>query len=142
MGSTEKSAATLQTMKQPRLRYAAASLAFASQLIHLWLLPSEFVARPLSGSFMLLVAVCQGLLAVSLLFGPGKWVTRFGILLNACVVLTWVLRRFVEFPPVAGFPRLPVEPHILAATAAETLLLVLLFGIAREIKQKQSRMDG
>jgi hypothetical protein len=35
-----------------------------------------------------------------------------------------------------------VEPHILAATAAETLLLVLLFGIAREIKQKQSRIDG
>jgi len=141
MASMEKSVARTG-QATATLRYAAAGLAFASQLIHLLVLPSEFVARPLNGSIMFLVAVCQGILAASLLVGPGKWMVRFGILVNVCVVLIWVIRRFVEFSPVAGFPRLPMEPLDLAATVAETLLLVLLFGIAREIKQKQSRIDG
>ena len=58
-----------------KARYAAA-LAFASQLLHLWMLPGTVVARPLTGSFMFLAAVCQGLLAASLLFGPGRWTVR------------------------------------------------------------------
>jgi hypothetical protein len=65
----------------------AAALAFASQLAHLWILPEEFSARPLVGTFVFLAAVFQGLLAASLLFGPGRWAVRLGILLNATLVL-------------------------------------------------------
>jgi hypothetical protein len=39
------------------LRYAAAALAFASQLAYLWSLPGEFVIRPLVGAFVLLAAI-------------------------------------------------------------------------------------
>jgi hypothetical protein len=68
------------------LRYLAATLAFASELIHLWVLPGQFVVAMLPGLFFLLVATSQGLLAVSLVFGPGRWRLRFGILLNLFIV--------------------------------------------------------
>jgi hypothetical protein len=76
----------------------AAALSFASQLIHLWVLPGAFVARPLTASFVLLAVVCQGLLGVSLLFGPGRWVVRFGLLLNATIVFAWAVTRGAGFP--------------------------------------------
>ncbi|MGB3632503.1 MAG: hypothetical protein WA982_00530 [Rubrobacteraceae bacterium] len=117
-----------------RLHYPAAALAFTSQLIHLWILPAEFVVRPLSGFFVLLVAICQGFLAVSLLFGPGKWTVRFGILINTCVVLTWTVTRFFGFPALLGFARLPVEPLNLTATLVETALLALLFGVSWDLR--------
>jgi hypothetical protein len=60
----------------PTLRYAAAALAFASELIHLWVVPGQLVAAMLPGVFFLLVAVGQGLLGASLLFGPGRWALR------------------------------------------------------------------
>lgn len=116
------------------LRYPAAALAFTSQLIHLWLLLGEFVVRPLSGSCILLVAICQGLLAVSILFGTGRWMVRFGILINTCVVLAWIVTRFLGFPALLGFARLPVEPLNLIATVSEIMLIVLLFGIGRDLK--------
>lgn len=115
-------------------RYLAAALAFASQLIHLWILPGEFVVRPLSGSLILLIAACQGFLAVSLLFGPGRWMVRFGILINICVVLTWTVTRFFGFPALLGFSRLPIEPLNLTATVAEIILIVLLLKIGRDLK--------
>lgn len=125
------------------LYYWAAGLAFASELIHLWVLPGEFVISPLRGIFFALVAACQGLLAVSLLFGSGKWALRFGILLNAGVVTIWAVTRFVAvpvFPPLLGFVRLPVGLLDLAATAMEVALLVLLFRIGRQLKrERQSR---
>src|ERR671916_2960439 len=71
----------------PALRYVAAALAFASELIHLWVVPGQLVAAMLPGAFFLLVAVCQGFLGASLLFGADKWTLRLGILLNASVIL-------------------------------------------------------
>ena len=124
---------TVRSRRFP-LHYLAALLACASQLIHLWILPGEFVVRPLSGSLILLVAICQGFLAMSLLFGPGRWMVRFGILLNVCVVLTWIVTRFFGFPALLGFSRLSVEPLNLIATVAEVALLVLLFRIGRNLK--------
>ena len=119
-----------------KARYAAA-LAFASQLILLWVLPGEFTARPLSGSFVFLAAVCQGLLAASLLFGPGRWAVRFGLLLNATIVLAWAATRVAGFPALFGFVRLPVEPVGLVATIIEIALLVLLLQIGRGLKTER-----
>ena len=119
-----------------KARYAAA-LAFASQLLHLWVLPGTFVARPLTGSFVFLAAVCQGLLAASLLFGPGRWAVRFGLLLNATTVLAWAATRVAGFPALFGFAQLPVEPVGLVATVIEISLLVLLLRIGRRLKTEQ-----
>ena len=119
----------------------AAALAFASQLVHLWVLPEAFVARPLTGSFVLLAAVCQGMLAASLLFGPGRWTIRFGLLLNATIVLAWAATRFAGFPALFGFARLPVEPMGLVATLIEIALLVLLVKIGRGLKMGRKN-DG
>ena len=112
----------------------AAALAFASQLIHLWVLPGAFVVRPLTGSFVLLAAICQGLLATSLLFDPGRWTIRFGLLLNATIFLAWAVTRVAGFPALFGFARLPVEPMSFIATVIEFVLWVLLLKIGRELK--------
>ena len=121
-----------------RARFAAA-LAFASQLLHLWVLPEAFVARPLTSSFILLAAVGQGLLGASLLFGPGRGAVRPGLLLNATIVLAWTATRVAGFPALFGFARLPVEPVGLVATVIEIALLVLLLRIGRELKTKRKK---
>ena len=117
----------------------AAALAFASQLVHLWILPGEFAARPLVGAFVFLAAVCQSLLAASLLLSPGRWSVRLGILLNVTIVFVWIVTRFWGFPAAVGFARLPVEPLSLAATVAEVALIVLLVGIARHAKTERKK---
>ena len=125
---------------EARARFAAA-LAFASQLLHLWVLPEAFVARPLTGSFILLAAVCQGLLGASLLFGPGRWTIRFGLLLNATIVLSWAATRVAGFPALFGFARLPVEPVGLVTTVIEIALLILLLKIGRGLKTEPKRAE-
>ena len=123
-----------------RTRFAAA-LAFASQLLHLWVLLEAFVARPLTASFVLLAAVCQGLLGSSLLFGPGRWMIRFGLLLNATIVLSWAATRVAGFPALFGFERLPVEPVGLVTTVIEIALLILLLKIGRGLKTEPKRAE-
>ena len=134
--STKNAAYPKENM--PTLRYAAAALACASQFTHLWILPEEFAIRPLVGAFVLLAAIFQGLLAVSLFFGPGRWMLRFGILLNATIAFVWVMTRFWGFPAAVGFARLPVEPLGLATTAVEVALIVLLVRL-RKNQNKEGR---
>ena len=115
----------------PALRYVAAALAFASQLIHLWMVPGQLVAAMLPGAFFLLVAAGQGLLGASLLFGAGRWALRLGLLLNALVVLVWNLTRLVSVPELFEPLRLPVDGLGLLATAMEVTLVVLLLRLRR-----------
>jgi hypothetical protein len=115
------------------LRCVAAALAFASELIHLWVVPGQLVAAMLPGAFFLLVAVCQGFLSASLLFGAGKWTLRLGILLNVSVVLVWTLTCLVSVPEIFEPLRLPVDGLGAVATAAEVALLVLLFKLRRSL---------
>jgi hypothetical protein len=115
------------------LRYVAAALAFASELIHLWVVPGQLVAAMLPGAFFLLVAAGQGFLGASLLFSAGKWTLRLGILLNASVVLLWTLTRLVSVPEIFEPLRLPVDGLGAVATAAEAALLVLLFRLRRSL---------
>jgi hypothetical protein len=118
----------------------AAALAFVSQLVHLWILPGHFAARPLVGAFVFLAAVCEGLLAASLLLGLGRWAVRLGILLNATIVFVWIITRFWGFPAAVGFTQLPVEPLGLAATVAEVALIVLLARIGRHAKEERNKL--
>jgi hypothetical protein len=117
----------------------AAALAFVSQLVYLWILPGEFAARPLVGAFVFLAAVCEGLLAASLLLGPGRWAVRLGILLNATIVFVWIITRFWGFPAAVGFAQLPVEPLGLAATVAEVALILLLARIGRHARKERNK---
>jgi hypothetical protein len=122
--------ALMKSMSYPErggvaLRYAAA-LAFVSELIHLWVLPGQLVVAMLPGIFFLLVAMGEGLLAVSLLFGPGRRTVRFGILLNLFVVFVWVFTRVVSVPELLAPVRLPVDGLGAVATVVEVALLMLL----------------
>ncbi len=123
----------------PVLRYAAAALAFTSELIHLWAVPGQLVAAMLPGAFFLLVAMGQGLLGASLLFGAGKWTVRFGILLNAFVVLVWMLTRLISVPELFEPLRLPVEGLGAVATLTEVALLILLFRLRRSLPRKEKK---
>jgi hypothetical protein len=123
----------------PTLRYAAASLAFASELIHLWVVPGQLVAAVLPGVFFLLVAVGQGLLGASLLSGPGRWALRFGILLNVFVIFVWLFTRVVSVPELFEPLRLPVEGLGAVATAVEVALVVLLVGLRRSVPPKKRK---
>jgi hypothetical protein len=117
----------------------AAALAFASELLLLWALPGEFATRPLTGSFVFLAAVGQGLLAASLLFGPGRWTIRFGLLLNATIVLAWAATRVAGFPALLGFARLSAQPVGLIATVVGIVLLALLLRIGDGPKAERKK---
>jgi hypothetical protein len=121
-----------------KARFAAA-LALASELLLLWALPGEFAARPLTGSFVFLAAVGQGMLTASLLVNPGRWTIRFGLLLNATIVFAWAATRVAGFPALLGFVRLPVEPVGLVATIIEIVLWVLLLNIGRGLKTERKK---
>ena len=123
----------------PTLRYAAASLAFVSKLIHLWVVPGQLVAAMLPGVFFSLVAMGQGLLGASLLFGPGRWALRFGILLNLSVILVWAITPVVSVPKLFEPLRLPIEGLGAIATAAEAALVVLLVRLRRSVLPKRRK---
>ena len=121
------------------LRYPAAGLALVSELIHLWVLPGQFVIAILPGTFFLLVAISQGLLAVSLLFGAGRWTLPLGILLNLFVVFVWSFTRVVSIPELFAPVRLPLGGLDLAATAAEVALVILLLRLRRSLPPRKRR---
>jgi hypothetical protein len=115
----------------------AAALAFASQGVHLWVLPGQLAAAMLPGVFFFLVAVGQGLLGASLLFGGGRWTARFGILLNVSAVLVWLLTRAVSIPQLFEPIKLPVEGLGAAATFIEVVLVVSLMRLGRSLRRKK-----
>ena len=121
----------------PNPRRLAAALAFVSQGIHLWVLPGQLMAAMLPGVFFFLVAVGQGLLGASLLFGGGRWTARFGILLNVSVVLVWLLTRAINIPQLFEPIKLPVEGLGAAATFIEVVLVVSLTRLGRSLRRKK-----
>jgi hypothetical protein len=121
----------------PNPRRLAAALAFVSQGIHLWVLPGQLAAAMPPGVFFFLLAMGQGLLGASLLFGGGRWTARFGILLNVFVVLVWLLTRAVSIPQLFEPIKLPVEGLGAAATFVEVALVVSLMRLGRSLLRKK-----
>jgi hypothetical protein len=121
------------------LRYVAAALAFVSELIHLWVLPEQYAIWGGRGIFFLVVAACQGSLAVSLMFGPGRRTLTWGILLNLFVVFVWAFTRVLGLPAWTVFIPLPLGALDLTATAAELALVVLLVRLRRDLPRKERR---
>ena len=122
---------------RPNPRRLAAALAFVSQGIHLWVLPGQLAAAMPPGVFFFLVAMGQGLLGASLLFGGGRRTARFGILLNVFVVLVWLLTRAVSIPQLFEPIKLPVEGLGAAATFVEVALVVSLMRLGRSLRRKK-----
>ncbi len=118
-------------------RRLAATLAFVSQGIHLWVLPGQLASAMPPGLFFFLVAVGQGLLGASLLFGGGRWTACFGVLLNVFVVLVWLLTRAVSIPQLFEPIRLPVEGLGALATATEVALIFLLVRLERVLSREE-----
>lgn len=116
-----------------KLRYLAAALSFAAELIHLWMVPELYAAWRGHGAFLLVVAACQGLLGASLLFGPGRRTLHLGILLNLGAVSVWAFTRTVGVPAWIVFIRLPVGLPDLAATMAELALVLVLVRLRRNV---------
>lgn len=136
---TTTDSAAYPERKRFALRYAAAALALASELIHLWVIPGQLVAAMLPAIFFLFVAAGQGLLAVSLLFGFGRWTVRLGLLLNLSVIFVWVLTRLVSVPELFEPLRLPFEGLGFLATAVEVVLVLALVGLRRSLPPKKKR---
>jgi hypothetical protein len=120
-----------------RTHHLAAALAFVSQGIHLWVLPGQLAAAMLPGIFFFGVAVGQGLLGASLLFGGGRWTARFGILLNVFVILVWLLTRAVSIPQLFEPIKLPVEGLGAAASLVEIALVVALLRLGRSLRRRK-----
>lgn len=118
-----------------RLRYAAAALAFAAELFHLWAVTQEFAVYPTRGLPLIPIAAFQGVLAVSLLFGAGRWMLGFGVLFNLLVVSLWAYTRIVGVPSGAVLVRLPVSAADLAATIVEITLVVLLVKLMWDLRR-------
>ena len=83
------------------------------------------------------MAVGQGLLGASLLFGGGRWTARFGVLFNVFVVLVWLFTRAVSIPQLFEPIRLPVEGLGAAATFVEVALVVSLMRPGRSPRRKK-----
>lgn len=115
------------------LRYVAAGLAFISELIHLWILPGEFITWVLHGLVFLVVAVGQGVLVVKLLFNPGRWTLRLGIVLNVGIVFIWAVTRLESgvIPAWIVAVQLPIAGLDLVALAVELVLVMLLIRLQR-----------
>lgn len=122
----------------PGTHHLAAGLAFASQGIHLWVLPGQLAAAMLPGVIFFLVAAGQGLLGASLLFGGGRWTVRLGVLLNVFVVLVWLLTRAVSIPQLFEPIKLPVGGLGAAASLVEVALAISLMRLGRDLRRKKA----
>jgi hypothetical protein len=126
MSVVDKSPTESVSTENTTVRYLAATLAFTSQVIHLWILPETFVVTLLPGLFFLFVGIVQGLLGISLLFGSSRWTLHLGIPFNLLIVALWIITRVVSLPVITGVAQSPVGLLGIGATVAEITLVVLL----------------
>jgi len=122
---------TTPTPIRSPLRYVAAGLAFASELIHLWQVPDEFITWPLRGIFFLLVSIGLGALSVNLLFDPRRWTIRLGVALNAYIIAVWTFTRLVGVPNWISFDQQPVNAQGVVAMAISAVLIGTLAVLGR-----------
>ncbi|WP_436346967.1 hypothetical protein [Natronorubrum sp. FCH18a] len=94
-----------------RLHYFTAGLAFVVELFYLWVAAEALLFWPVHGAFFAAIAIGQGILGISLLFGPGRWTFRLEIIFNAAIMALWTIVRIVEtmFPVWIIAVRTPVD---------------------------------
>ena len=115
----------------PAAVYAAAGLAFAAALIHLWATPEHFEEWWGYGAFFVAAAAGQGVFGVALLRGFTRPpLLLAGIWANAAIVVLYVVTRTV------GIPLGPHDGTVedaglldMVATAAEVGMIVALVAL-------------
>ncbi|WP_162989844.1 hypothetical protein [Natronorubrum halophilum] len=107
-----------------RPQYLTAGLAFVVELLYLWVAAEALLFWPVHGAFFAALAIGQGLLAVNLLFDPGRWTFRLGVLFNAGLLVFWVIARVIEtiFPVWIIAVRTPVD-------SLEYIVMVLVLSL-------------
>ncbi len=111
----------------PPTVYAAAGLAFAAALIHLWATPEHFEEWWGYGAFFVAAATGQGIFGVALLRRSTQPLLLAGIWANAAIVVLYVVTR------TRGIPLGPHDGTVedagildMSATVAEIGLVVAL----------------
>ncbi len=110
--------------------YAAAGLAFAADLIHLWATPAHLEQWWAYGTFFIATAAGQGAFGVALLRRAAQPLILAGIWANAAIIVLYVVTRTVG---------LPLGPHVgavedagvldMLATVAEVGVVVALVAL-------------
>ncbi|WP_248831495.1 hypothetical protein [Frankia sp. Mgl5] len=107
-------------------RIVAAFASLGAAATHAAVAPSHFTSWPLSGVFFFATAVFQAGWALAVMRSAGRRTVATGLLVNAGVILVWVLSRTAGFPagPHAGVPE-QVDRVDLTAVAFQIVVCVL-----------------
>ncbi len=123
---------------RPLTAYAAAGLAFAAALIHLWATPEHFEEWWGYGAFFVAAATGQGIFGVALLRGFTRPLLLLaGIWANAAIAVLYVVTR------TRGIPLGPHDGTVedagvadMAATAVEVGMIVALVALLGEAHRR------
>jgi hypothetical protein len=121
-----------------RLRVGLALLSIGAAVIHFAVIPQHMREWWLTGTFFLVVALFQLAWAVAVLARPSQPLYLIGAIVNALVVITWIVSRTVGVPvgPEAGEPESIGLADVLA-TSYEVLLVA--GGLALALQMRPAR---
>jgi hypothetical protein len=115
------------------LRAELALLSVGAAVIHFAVIAEHLDEWWLTGTFFIVVALFQLAWAVAVLAWPSRLVYAVGAVVNALVVITWIVSRTTGVPvgPEAGEPEAVGFPDLLA-TGFEVLLVAIAAGLVLE----------
>jgi hypothetical protein len=115
------------------LRAELALLSVGAAVIHFAVIAQHLDEWWLTGVFFIVVALFQLAWAVAVLAWPSRLVYAVGAVVNALVVITWIVSRTTGVPvgPEAGEPEAVGFADVLA-TGFEVLLVAIAAGVALE----------
>jgi len=113
------------TSRISRVRLAAV-LVLAAELGHLLAILNEWPLWEVRGAFHTVAAVAQGLLAASLLVGPGHKALRRGAILNLLLAVLWLFSRTMGIPSIVTLQRLPIGVLDALTAAVEVAAAIVI----------------
>lgn len=136
---SKKSNPHFTTRQKQIIRSVGAVACFASELIHLWLLPEQYEVFVGYGLIFLLIAMAQGGIGANLVFAPRRRLLTFGLWVNGLLVVLYLFTHTVGVLVAEAFLPLPVDPFGVAATLCEMLVIGMLFLLVRESPKEPKR---
>ncbi len=125
--------------QQRIMRYIIAGLCFASELLHLWLLPGQYEVFSVYGIVFLLIAMAQGFLSINFLFEPNRRIITFGLWINILVAFLYIFTHTIGVLVGLAFLPLPLDVFGVIATATEILAVGFLFALRRNYRKEKKR---
>jgi hypothetical protein len=141
-GTMNKAKNVHLTLLQKKLMYyVGAGLCFLSELIHLYLLPQQYEIFFVYGLIFLVIAMTQGVIGASLLFEPGRRLLFFGLWVNALIVVLYIFTHTIGVLVGFVFFPLPIDAWGVGATMAESVAVVILLFLRRDMPRIQRRKE-